>query len=221
MPFRPVGQQTGLMLHEIDAVVRALLTGALPDGVPVDFATPDATLAGQRSVNVFLRRVDENVLARAENWSERRDERGRLLGRQPPPRHYRVSYLLTAWDTRPEAEHALLGAALAALTRYAMVPVDLLMCSLAESGQPVTVDVGHPDLGPGTPPDWAALDIRPRAYLDVVVTFVVQPDLITELAAPASTLDLGLGAPPVAAPPRRPPGAWAGKRVRENVGGDA
>lgn len=206
------------MLHEVDDVLRALLADALPDGVSVDFATPDASWsAGGSTVNLFLVRIGENPAAREGNWREIRDAHGRVTGRQPPPRRYRAGYVLTAWDAEPRVERALLGAALAGLGRCDVVPAELLAGSLADAGQPVAVDVGHPDLT-GSAPPWEALGIRPRAYLDVVVTVVAVPPPVTALAAPPDTVDLGIGAPApdAPAPPGAvPPGAVPRKRVRE------
>lgn len=199
------------MLHEIDAVLRA----ALPDGVAVSFATPDASWAAAvtgPTVNLFLCRVTEDPRAREGSWTEHRDERGRVVGRQPPPRRYRASYLLTAWDADTEAEHALLGSALTALAGYDMVPAELLGKSL---GQPVTIDVGHPELGSAMPA-WDSLGIRPRACLDVVVTVIVVPMPVTDLAEPPDTVDLGIGAPARSMPNgRAPSGVLPRKRVRE------
>jgi hypothetical protein len=196
------------MLHEIDRVLRALLTEALPAGVSVDFTAPDAAWAARGPViNLFLCRVNENPRAREGCWTDTRDAHGRVVSRQPPPRQYRVGYVLTAWDADAETEHALLGSALGAFAACDLVPAQLL-------GQPVTIDVGHPDLGSAAPP-WEALGIRPRAYLDVVVTVLAVPAPVAELASAPETVDLGMGSPPRPAPARPAPGARPGKRVSE------
>lgn len=202
------------MLHEIDAVLRAALAG----GAAVDFATPDASWAAAvtgPTVNLFLCRVTEDPQAREGNWTEHRDGRGRVVGRQPPPRRYRAGYVLTAWDADAEAEHALLGAALGTLTAFDVVPAGLLVGSLGATGQPVTIDVGHPHLG-SAKPAWESLGIRPRAYLDVVVTVVAVPAPVTDLAEAPDTVDLGIGSAPRSAPAGRSAnGAAPRKRVQE------
>jgi hypothetical protein len=192
---------TDTVLHEIDTALRALLRTALPEGTAVRFDTPDRDGATP-AVNLFLHDVREDLTARAADWAEQRNAAGRLVGRQPPARRYHVHYLVTGWSTDPEAEHALLGIALATLALHDTVPEDHLVGSLREAELAVGLAVAHPDL-PATPLEmWTALGIPPRAALDLVVTASLLPALVTDLAEAAARLDLGLAGqlPPPAEP---------------------
>ena len=53
----------------------------------------------------------------------RRDEI-RVIARHLPPRHFKLSYLVTAWTQRPEDEHRLLSSLLTCFLRYDALPAD-------------------------------------------------------------------------------------------------
>ena len=95
----------------------------------------------------------------------------RIVGRHLPPRHFKLSYLVTAWTQRPEDEHRLLSALLVAFLKFDAMPADLLAGPLAEIGLPVPLTVGLP------PPEdrgfadvWSALGGELKPSIDVVVS---------------------------------------------------
>jgi len=94
-----------------------------------------------------------------------------VTDRRPPARHYKLSYLVTAWTQRPEDEHRLLSAVLACFVRHERLPDDVLNGSLADESLPVFTTIALPP-----PPDrslsdvWSALGGELKASLDLVVT---------------------------------------------------
>src|SRR5207248_5275874 len=89
--------------------------------------------------------------------------------RHLPPRHVKLSYLVTAWTQRPEDEHRVLSDLLLGLLRYEAVPAEVLTGSLAELDIPVPMTVALP------PPEdrafadvWTALGGELKPSLDLV-----------------------------------------------------
>lgn len=203
------------MLHEADGALRALLRAGLPGGTAISFAAPDPSMAQTGTVDVFLHRIREDGDARLGWWSEVRNDANRVVERRPAERSYRLWYLLTAWCADVEAEHALLGAALASLAPHDAVPAEHLTGSLAEVTHPVQLRVAPGDQpGPG-PEFWAAMGIRPKAVLDVVLTVPLPPAAITDLAERPATIDLGVDGRYRGRPGERTVGGRPARRLRE------
>lgn len=164
------------MIHEVDAALRALIdreTGIRD--VEVVFDAPTRDWAGRRTVptiDVYLYDIREDLRRRERGVLNEYDEdQTRIIGRHLPPRHFKLSYLVTAWTQRPEDEHRLLSALLGAFLRYDALPTDLLSGPLLEVGVPVPLTVGLP------PPEdrgfadvWSALGGELKPSIDVVVS---------------------------------------------------
>lgn len=189
------------MIQEVDSALRTLIereTGIRD--VEVVFDAPTRDWAGRRTaptVDVYLYDIREDLRRRERGvLNEYNADETRIVGRHLPPRHFKLSYLVTAWTQRPEDEHRLLSALLAAFLRFDVLPADLLEGALAEIGLPVPLTVGLP------PPEdrgfadvWSALGGELKPSIDVVVS------------APMSTgQQLAVG-PPVETPPLF---AWSG-----------
>ncbi len=180
----------------MDSALRALIEreSGIRD-VEVVFDAPTREWAGRRTaptVDVYLYDIREDLRRRSRGVLNSYDEKQtRIIGRHLPPRHFKLSYLVTAWTQRPEDEHRLLSSLLGAFLRYDALPADLLSGPLAEIALPVPLTVGLP------PPEdrgfadvWSALGGELKPSIDVVVS------------APIDTgqqLEVG---PPVLAPPR-------------------
>ncbi|MFT4216081.1 MAG: DUF4255 domain-containing protein [Micropruina sp.] len=164
------------MIHEVDAALRALIdreTGIRD--VEVVFDAPTREWAGRRNaptVDVYLYDIREDLRRRERGvLNEYNADQTRIVGRHLPPRHFKLSYLVTAWTQRPEDEHRLLSALLGAFLRFDALPADLLTGPLAEIGLPVPLTVGLP------PPEdrgfadvWSALGGELKPSIDVVVS---------------------------------------------------
>ena len=200
------------VIHEVDSALRALIErdAGMPD-VEVVFDAPTREWAGRRTgptIDVYLYDIREDLRRRERGvLNEYNEDQTRIIGRHLPPRHFKLSYLVTAWTQRPEDEHRLLSALLATFLRFEALPAELLDGPLAELELPVPLTVGLP------PPEdrgfadvWSALGGELKPSIDVVVS------------APINTgqqFDVG---PPVTAPPLFHFGGSGGLGAPEDVG---
>ncbi|MFJ9558592.1 Pvc16 family protein [Streptomyces fuscichromogenes] len=222
------------MLRDADLSLTNWLASVLPPGTGIRFDAPrpdwERPGSGVPFVSLFLYdiRRDGQDLPPA-GWSEVRDADGRLLGRQPAVRRYRISYTVTVWSgpaaaghetspATPEAfqeasrraieEHDLLGLLVDACTNTDTIADDHLTGALAEAGLPSFVRCGGDEPGRSTQGLWPGLGIAPRAHLMLELVAPVLPPLVTDLAPPAREIALGAGQLPTPGPtrPTRPAG---------------
>lgn len=205
------GRETRGVIYEVDTALRALIEReAGVRDVEVVFDAPTRDWAGRRTVptiDVYLYDIREDLRRRERGvLNEYNDDQTRIIGRHLPPRHLKLSYLVTAWTQRPEDEHRLLSALLGAFLRYEALPPDLLSGPLAEIGLPVPLTVGLP------PPEdrgfadvWSALGGELKPSIDVVVI------------APVNTGQQFPMGPPVTASPQFSFGGSGGFPPSENV----
>jgi hypothetical protein len=204
------------VFDEIDAALRSLFSEALPAATAVDFGAPGRSQPEGPLLNAFLREIREDLDARAGGWIDQRDETGRVVGRFPTPRRYRLCYLVTAWTSEVDGEHALLGSALAALAAQDTMPLRHLRGTLADAGSPVTINVADPQL-PVTPSDlWSALGTAPRTALDVVITAPLVRPAVTELTRAPEEVALGVASGPTVPAPERPQRIIPRRRITEH-----
>jgi Pvc16 N-terminal domain len=168
------------VIHEVDQALRRLVRDEALRGTDVDvaFDAPTKEWAARRNaptVNVYLYDVREDLRRRQRGLVNEYAERRIVVARHLPPRHFKLSYLVTAWTQRPEDEHRLLSSLLAGFLAYEAMPPGLLGGSLAELGLPVSMTVGLP------PPEdrafadvWTALGGELKPSLDLVVSAPVE-----------------------------------------------
>jgi Pvc16 N-terminal domain len=184
------------MIHDVDESLRkVILRDALNgSGAELTFEAPTKDWAARRSaptVDLYLYDIREDLARRDVAYDARRDDKGRVVDRRPPPRRFALSYLVTAWTKRPEDEHRLLAAVLTCFLRFSALPEEVLEGSLAEARAPILVSIALP------PPDdrsisdlWSAVGGDLKASLDLVVT------------APFDTGRVAPAGPPVVEHPR-------------------
>lgn len=181
------------MIYEVDEALRSLVRRDLPGSdVEVVFDAPTKDWAARRNtptVDIYLYDIREDTRLRQRGEINDYDSTGRVLERRLPPKHFKLSYLVTVWTQRPEDEHRLLSEILACLLRHDAIPEDLLQGQLAELALPVAITVGMP------PPEdrgladiWSALGGELKPSLDVVIT------------APIDTGQRAAAGPPVSQP---------------------
>jgi Pvc16 N-terminal domain len=163
------------VIHEVDEALRALLRDeALPGtDVEVSFEAPTKEWAAKRNapvVDVYLYDIREDMRRREAGRIDRVDD-GRVVDRVKPLRHFKLSYLVTAWTQRPEDEHRLLTAVLRCMVRYDAMPLAVLGEELGNSARDVIMTIALP------PPEdrafadvWSALGGELKPSLDIVVT---------------------------------------------------
>ncbi|MGW5969677.1 DUF4255 domain-containing protein [Streptomyces sp. NPDC055186] len=177
------------MIHEVDEGLRRLLggSGLEASGVEVVFDAPTRDWAARRNaptVCVFLYDIREDTTRRGSGAGEVYDADGHVVARRTPPRWFDLTYLVTAWASRPQDEHRLLSQVLACLVATDTLPTRLLTGTLAELGLTVGLDTAGAGLdAPAASDVWSALGgelkaslgVRVRAPLAGVSTAVAPP----------------------------------------------
>jgi hypothetical protein len=163
------------VIHEVDEALRRLVRDDALRGTDVEvaFEAPTKDWAARRNaptVNVYLYDIREDLRRRQRGLLNEYDN-GQVTARRLPPRHIKLSYLVTAWTQRSEDEHRLLSELLVGFLRHESVPVGLLTGSLVALGLPVPMTIALP------PPEdrafadvWTALGGELKPSLDVVVS---------------------------------------------------
>jgi hypothetical protein len=186
------------MISEVDDALRALVRDALEaTEVEVVFDAPTKDWAARRNaptVSLYLYDLREDLRRRERGFHLQRLADGAPGSRVPPPRHFRLSYLVTAWTQRPEDEHRILDSVLRCFLRHEALPSELVAGALAEPRLPVPLFVGLP------PPEdrgfadvWSALGGELKPSLDVVVVAPTLTGVAVSVGPPASgglTLDV-------------------------------
>jgi hypothetical protein len=163
------------MIHDVDESLRALVRRDALNGADVDIAfdAPTREWASRRNsptVDLYLYDIREDLQRRTVAWDPVREADGKVSWRKPPPRQYKLSYLVTAWTQRPEDEHRLLSAVLYCFLRHERLPPDVLSGTMAGIQLPVLSTIALPP-----PPDrslsdvWSALGGELKPSLDLVI----------------------------------------------------
>ncbi|MEX5304328.1 DUF4255 domain-containing protein [Kocuria sp. CPCC 205258] len=180
------------MIAQVDDALRTLVRTQALGGAEVEvaFDAPTKDWAARRNaptVNLYLYDIREDLRRRERGLADERDEDGTVLRRRPAPRHFKLSYLVTAWTQRPEDEHLLLDQLLRCFLHYEALPDELVTGQLAEPRLPVPMTVGLP------PPEdrafadvWSALGGELKPSLDVVVIAPVETGIVYDIAPAAS-----------------------------------
>lgn len=164
------------MIEDIDESLRALVRREALNGADVEiaFEAPTKDWAARRNsptLDLYLYDIREDLARRDVAWREVRDASGRVTERRPPARHYKLSYLVTAWTQRPEDEHRLLSAVLACFVRHEALPGDVLAGTLQGSELPVHTTIALPPPADRSLSDvWSALGGELKPSLDLVVS---------------------------------------------------
>ncbi len=214
------------MIHDVDEAIRTLLRrdalGSGSSGVDISFDAPTRDWASRQNtpvIDVYLYDIRENLNRREVAYEEIRDASGRVIERRPPPRRFKLSYLLTAWTQRPEDEHRLLSSALACFLRHEKLPDDVLSGTLANQPLAVSVSIALPPSQDRAISDiWSALGGELKPSLDLVINApfdtgrfaaagppVVEP--IVGVRGPAADPEAAAAAAAAAKPKRRARGS--------------
>ena len=195
------------MIHEVDSALRSLVEREVGTrDAEIVFDAPTREWAGRRNsptIDIYLYDIREDLRMRSRGMINEYDSAVRVVGRHLPPRHFKLSYLVTAWTQRPEDEHRLLSALLSCFLRFDALPAELLAGPLAELGLPVPITIALP------PPEdrafadvWSALGGELKPSIDIVVSIPVDTGQRREVGPPVQerpTLSMGGsgGWPPV------------------------
>ena len=191
-PGRDARGHSRAVIQEVDAALRVLVErDALHNAdVQVVFDAPTKDWAARRNaptIDLYLYDIREDMRRRSRGMLNEYDANAVLQARAIPPRHFKLSYLVTAWTQRPEDEHRLLTSLLSCFLRHDALPSDVLGGTLAELGLPVQVTVALP------PPEdrafadvWSALGGELKPSLDVVVSAPIDTGQRFPVGAPVT-----------------------------------
>jgi hypothetical protein len=166
------------MIQDVDESLRALVKRDALNGSKADIAfdAPNKEWSSRRNsptVDLYLYDIREDLEQREVMWEDiRGDSRDPrfVTERRPPPRRFKLSYLVTAWTQRPEDEHRLLSSLLACFLRYPKMPAELIGGALAASGHGVYLNIALPPPQDRSISDvWSALGGELKPSLDLVV----------------------------------------------------
>src|SRR3984893_678779 len=166
------------MIQDVDESLRALVKRDALNGSKADvaFDAPTKDWSSRRNtptVDLYLYDIREDLEQREVMWEDiRGDARDpRLITeRRPPPRRFKLSYLVTAWTQRPEDEHRLLSALLGCFLRHPILPADALSGTLVEARQPIMLNIALPPPQDRSLSDvWSAWGGELKPSLDLVV----------------------------------------------------
>src|SRR4029077_4589351 len=140
------------MIQDVDESLRALVKRDALNGSKADIAfdAPNKEWSSRRNtptVDLYLYDIREDLEQREVMWQDIRGDasNSRLVTeRRPPPRRFKLSYLVTAWTQRPEDEHRLLSSLLACFLRHPTMPADALSGVLADARQPILLNIALP-----------------------------------------------------------------------------
>jgi hypothetical protein len=221
------------MIQDVDESLRALVKRDALNGSKADvaFDAPTKEWSSRRNtptVDLYLYDIREDLEQREVMWEDiRGDARDpRLITeRRPPPRRFKLSYLVTAWTQRPEDEHRLLSALLGCFLRHPTMPVDALSGALVDARQPIMLNIALPPPQDRSLSDvWSALggelkpslDLVVNAPFDVRVAIPAGPPVLEEprfaFAGPDGETDQAVGSGGRAARTRRAAAAAEGAK---------
>ena len=169
------------MFQDLDTAIESILNlGDAPAqllAADVSFETPDRNYAPTiPTVNLFLFEVKENRELRDPEPIV--DKVGDVFIRRQPPLRVDCTYLVTAWSNlalaaRVVEEHRLLGQALLWLSRFPIVPANLLIGSLAAQPFPAPTLVAQMMDERNSGDFWTALGAVPRPAFYLLVTIAM------------------------------------------------
>ena len=177
------------MIQEVDESLRALVKREALNGSKADvaFDAPTREWASRRNaptVDLYLYDIREDLERRETFLQDIRGDDGFIVARRPPPRRFKLSYLVTAWTQRSEDEHRLLSTLLSCFLSHQRIPTELLTGSLAELGEKVLLSIALPPPQDRSISDvWSALGGELKPSLDLVINAPV-PMLASQKAGP-------------------------------------
>jgi hypothetical protein len=169
------------MIQDVDETLLALVRGEALGGASVDvaFDAPTREWVARRNgptVDLYLYDIREDMARREVQWERVIDNAGRVTERRPPPRRFKLSYMVTAWTQRPEDEHRLLSSLLGCFIRHERLAPAECAGGLAQQPVALLVTTAMPLGSDRSIADvWSALGGELKPSIDLIVTapFVV------------------------------------------------
>ena len=183
------------MLPEIDKALVTLLSSQTyaNERVKVDLDPPTKDWAARRTgpvLNLFLNDIREDTERRTADIIDVKDDKGIIVARRPAERTFMFSYAVSAWTSRTEDDHALLGAALTNLLQREYLPEDMCegtLAELARLGRPAMIRVGGVLYSERLVTElWSAIGGEFRPIIALTVSTVMPAGMPTPAGPPQS-----------------------------------
>jgi hypothetical protein len=184
------------VLRDVDLSLSGWLSGYLPPGTQIVHDTPVGRDPSDPALGLYLHEVREEGEVTPADWSAIRGDDGMMVGRLPPQRRYRMTYLVTAWAADPLDEHEILGRVLAGCAGHYFVPTEHVTGVLADAGQALMVRCAPFDRACDPRELWAAWRIPPRTALEITVLAPMPVALLTDIPLPPRKLAVSSSRPP-------------------------
>ena len=170
------------MIQDVDETLLALVRAEALGGAAVEvaFDAPTRDWVARRNgptVDLYLYDIREDMARREVQWEPVTDAAGRVTERRPPPRRFKLAYMVTAWTQRPEDEHRLLSSLLGCFIRHERIAPAECAGGLAGQPLPLLVTTALPLGADRSIADvWSALGGELKPSIDLIVTapFVVE-----------------------------------------------
>jgi len=186
-----------VVIEDLDRALASMLRDRVSPDLDIRFESPSLSFPDREStagslINFFLYDIREDTRDTVVDGWFVRDSGGAAIGWQAPFRYFRCSFAVSAWPRAPHTEHGLLGAILKECAANQTLPEQYLVGELADSKLAVVLSGAAADQLASASSLRGTLDIPARTYLDVTAIIAFVPPLRTELAASASSIDLGV-----------------------------
>jgi hypothetical protein len=182
------------MIQDVDETLRGLVRDEALDGdqVEIAFDAPTSDWVARRNapaVDLYLYDIREDLMRREVQWEPVRSDAGLVDRWRPPPRRYKLSYMVTAWTQRPEDEHRILSGLLSCFLRHEELTAEQLTGDLGKQPLPLYLTVALPLTSDRSIADvWSALGGELKPSLDLVVSTPFVDTRISKAGPPVREL---------------------------------
>lgn len=177
------------MLNLLDDSLGAFLRAAVPlarNEVDIAFDAPDrewGSRVNRPTINLYLWDVRENRSERDLGMVVHTDDHGnKRVGPRPV---LDCRYLVTAWTTEANDEHALLGRVLTAILLNPVLAPEHCKGPLSVADSLIRLSLAH---GTDNSDFWSALGGQLKPGLDLVVSLTVDVAAVVEAGPPVETV---------------------------------
>ena len=202
------------MIGDLDATLTAWLSELVPyASVSFDLPGDQEGGAAKRSraaLSLTLVDLQEAQSAGTHSWASQRSDEGQVVGRTPPRRVYRFTYLITATAKDTVAEHELLGNVLVQMASQEVIPETHLRGTLSECGPSLMVRLAPERPDAETHERWSPWLLTRRTTLELRIMAPI-PSGALESVAPAPS-EFHLAASGSYRPPTPPEAPRTGRR---------
>lgn len=172
------------MIKALDETIKKLILDKgrfQPNDVEVRFDQPTRDWSAgltKPAINCYLYDIRENRELRNREWIVEREANGQTKKKLSPLR-VDLTYLITAWTTEVEDEHAVLWRVLVALSSTPVLPEELLVGDLARQPYPITTQTAQVSEAMRSLSDlWNVMENELKPAINYTTTLSVESDYV-------------------------------------------